>query len=91
MHPWRTLLSARLRTMAASSSAVWSAGVRRAEWWNAVSAQDVAEIHQTARAREPVDEELAQAAQHMCDEVRDPYGVDTVRGGDGSGARQGLS
>lgn len=79
--------------MAASSSAAWSAGVRRAEWWNTVSAQDVAEIHQTARAREPVDEELVQAAQHLRDEVRNRYGidVDTVRGGDGSGAGRGLS
>lgn len=77
--------------MAASSSAAWSAGVRRAEWWNTVSAQDVAEIHQTARAREPVDEELVQAAQHMGDEVWDRYGVDVVRGVNGSGAWHGLS
>ncbi|PZF32091.1 hypothetical protein [Curtobacterium sp. MCPF17_051] len=42
-------------------------------------------MYQTARAWEPVDEDLAQTAQHMRDEVRDRYGVDvdgdTVRGG----------
>lgn len=57
----------------------------RPEWWNTASVQDVAEMYQTARAWEPVDEDLAQAAQHMRDEMRDRYGVDvdgdTVRGG----------
>jgi len=57
----------------------------RPEWWNTASVQDVAEMYQTAHAWEPVDEDLAQAAQHMRDEVRDRYGVDvdgdTVRGG----------
>jgi hypothetical protein len=57
----------------------------RPEWWNTASVQDVAEMYQTARAWEPVDENLAAAAQHMRDEVRDRYGVDvdgdTVRGG----------
>jgi hypothetical protein len=57
----------------------------RPEWWNTASVQDVAEMYQTARAWEPVDEDLASAAQHMRDEVRDRYGVDvdgdTVRGG----------
>ncbi|MCE0459446.1 hypothetical protein [Curtobacterium flaccumfaciens] len=57
----------------------------RPEWWNTASVQDVAEMYQTVRAWEPVDEDLAQAAQHMRDEVRDRYGVDvdgeTVRGG----------
>jgi colicin import membrane protein len=56
----------------------------RPEWWNTASVQDVAETYQTARAWEPVDEDLAKAAQHMRDEVRDRYGVDvdvdTVRG-----------
>jgi hypothetical protein len=57
----------------------------RPEWWNTASVQDVAEMYQTARAWEPVGEDLASAAQHMRDEVRDRYGVDvdgdTVRGG----------
>lgn len=57
----------------------------RPEWWNTASVQDVAEMYQTARAWAPVDGGLAQAAQHMRDEVRDRYGVDvdgdTVRGG----------
>lgn len=57
----------------------------RPEWWNTATVQDVAEMYQTARAWEPVDENLAAAAQHMRDEVRDRYGVDvdgdTVRGG----------
>jgi len=57
----------------------------RPEWWITASVQDVAEMYQTARAWEPVDEDLARAAQHMRDEVRDRYGVDvdgdTVRGG----------
>lgn len=58
----------------------------RPEWWNTASVQDVAEMYQTRRAWEPVDEDMASAAQHMRDEVRDRYGVDvdgdTVRGGD---------
>lgn len=57
----------------------------RPEWWENASVQDVADTYQTARAWEPVDEDLARAAQHMRDEVRDRYGVDvdgdTVRGG----------
>ncbi len=34
----------------------------RPEWWNTATVQDVAEMYQTARAWEPVDENLAAAA-----------------------------
>jgi hypothetical protein len=58
----------------------------RPEWWATATVDDIAEAYETAHAWEPVDEDLAQRAAHMRDEVQERYGVDVdganVTGGD---------
>lgn len=58
----------------------------RPEWWATATVDDIAEAYQTAHAWEPVDEDLAQRAAHMRDEVQARYGVEVdganVTGGD---------
>lgn len=50
--------------------------VERPEWWDRASAQDIADVHETATAWREHDDTAATAAEKIRQEVRDRYGID---------------
>ncbi|MEV8241959.1 hypothetical protein AB0O90_17070 [Microbacterium testaceum] len=60
--------------------------VERPEWWDRASAQDIADVHETATAWREHDDTAATAAEKIRHEVRERYGVDVDNPGADPGA-----